>query len=230
MRDFRDAKVMAHALRDALKVKTVEITHSESLKLIANAFGYANWNILSAKIEAAEPGAGAQEPARPKTLYCVFCGRSQHEVKKLIAGPSAYICDECVELCVDIIREEGNFDKIFSPLRADEESGDPAYATAFHVVRGASSEELQDVLEHGRRGVERHRRALQGIERRLAMRASEDLRGDDLLALPEFAYLKSKPRDELLALQRAQQVALKRYEEGLRIAMTVLAERGEQAG
>jgi hypothetical protein len=97
-------------------------------------------------------------------------------------------------------------------------------------VRGASSEGLQDVLEHGRRGVERHRRALQGIERRLAMRASEDLRGDDLLALPEFAYLKSKPRDELLALQRAQQVALKRYEEGLRIAMTVLAERGEQAG
>jgi hypothetical protein len=42
MRDFRDAKVMAHALRDALKVKAVEITHSESLELIANAFGYAN--------------------------------------------------------------------------------------------------------------------------------------------------------------------------------------------
>jgi ATP-dependent Clp protease ATP-binding subunit ClpX len=39
-------------------------------------------------------------------LYCSFCGKSQHEVKKLIAGPSVYICDECVELCNDIIREE----------------------------------------------------------------------------------------------------------------------------
>jgi len=41
-----------------------------------------------------------------KILYCSFCGKSQHEVRKLIAGPSVYICDECVELCNDIIREE----------------------------------------------------------------------------------------------------------------------------
>ncbi|WP_270828688.1 ATP-dependent protease ATP-binding subunit ClpX [Aeromonas sp. QDB20] len=41
-----------------------------------------------------------------KLLYCSFCGKSQHEVRKLIAGPSVYICDECVELCNDIIREE----------------------------------------------------------------------------------------------------------------------------
>jgi len=40
------------------------------------------------------------------TLYCSFCGKSQHEVKKLIAGPTVFICDECVELCMDIIREE----------------------------------------------------------------------------------------------------------------------------
>lgn len=40
------------------------------------------------------------------TLYCSFCGKSQHEVKKLIAGPTVFICNECVELCVDIIREE----------------------------------------------------------------------------------------------------------------------------
>lgn len=40
------------------------------------------------------------------TLYCSFCGKSQHEVRKLIAGPTVFICDECVELCVDIIREE----------------------------------------------------------------------------------------------------------------------------
>jgi ATP-dependent protease Clp ATPase subunit len=39
-------------------------------------------------------------------LYCSFCGKSQHEVRKLIAGPTVFICDECVELCMDIIREE----------------------------------------------------------------------------------------------------------------------------
>ena len=41
-----------------------------------------------------------------KPLYCTFCGKSQHEVKKLIAGPSVFICDECVDLCNDILKEE----------------------------------------------------------------------------------------------------------------------------
>src|SRR3569833_3861841 len=41
-----------------------------------------------------------------RVLYCSFCGKSEHEVRKLIAGPSVYICDECVDLCNDIIREE----------------------------------------------------------------------------------------------------------------------------
>ncbi|PNE10303.1 MAG: hypothetical protein CR217_15040 [Beijerinckiaceae bacterium] len=40
------------------------------------------------------------------TFYCSFCGKSQHEVRKLIAGPTVFICDECVELCMDIFREE----------------------------------------------------------------------------------------------------------------------------
>ncbi|WP_124949984.1 ATP-dependent Clp protease ATP-binding subunit ClpX [Sulfuriferula thiophila] len=47
-----------------------------------------------------------------KLLYCSFCGKSQHEVRKLIAGPSVFICDECVELCTDIIREEIQQDKM----------------------------------------------------------------------------------------------------------------------
>lgn len=46
-----------------------------------------------------------------KLLYCSFCGKSQHEVKKLIAGPSVFICDECIELCNDIIREEVTADR-----------------------------------------------------------------------------------------------------------------------
>ncbi len=48
------------------------------------------------------------------TLYCSFCGKSQHEVKKLIAGPTVFICDECVELCMDIIREENKSSAIRS--------------------------------------------------------------------------------------------------------------------
>ncbi|RFF29346.1 ATP-dependent Clp protease ATP-binding subunit ClpX [Wenzhouxiangella sediminis] len=48
----------------------------------------------------------SESPSDGKILYCSFCGKSQHEVRKLIAGPSVYICDECVELCNDIIREE----------------------------------------------------------------------------------------------------------------------------
>jgi HWE histidine kinase/Glyoxalase superfamily protein len=62
MRDFRDAKAMARALRDALKTKAIETTHTEALELIAKAFGYENSNILSAKIEEAEPSASAKEP------------------------------------------------------------------------------------------------------------------------------------------------------------------------
>ena len=48
----------------------------------------------------------AEKSGGDKLLYCTFCGKSQHEVRKLIAGPSVYICDECVGLCNDIIREE----------------------------------------------------------------------------------------------------------------------------
>ncbi|MDE0064398.1 MAG: AAA family ATPase, partial [Gammaproteobacteria bacterium] len=49
---------------------------------------------------------GGRRGDSTKLLYCSFCGKSQHEVRKLIAGPSVFICDECVELCNDIIREE----------------------------------------------------------------------------------------------------------------------------
>src|SRR5665213_1401718 len=50
----------------------------------------------------------ADKSSTDKLLYCSFCGKSQHEVRKLIAGPSVFICDECIELCNDIIREEGS--------------------------------------------------------------------------------------------------------------------------
>ena len=62
------------------------------------------------------------------TLYCSFCGKSQHEVRKLIAGPTVFICDECVELCMDIIREEAKS----STLKTTE--GVPAPAEICQVL------------------------------------------------------------------------------------------------
>lgn len=169
MRDFRDARVMASALRDALKAKSVDTTESESLELIATLFGFENWNALSPTIDAAgTPMSGAVSPpwarlrdalkakgmeitlrdsvdllvtalgyehwkalfaqlnagalesqarspspvqtqndlAHPKPFYCSFCGKSQHEVRKMISGPTAVICDECVDLCTRIVQEE----------------------------------------------------------------------------------------------------------------------------
>src|SRR5207247_197059 len=61
----------------------------------------------------------ADKSAGDKLLYCSFCGKSQHEVRKLIAGPSVFICDECIELCNDIIREESAADKGGKPSKSD---------------------------------------------------------------------------------------------------------------
>ncbi|MBL4601847.1 MAG: ATP-dependent Clp protease ATP-binding subunit ClpX [Emcibacteraceae bacterium] len=62
------------------------------------------------------------------TLFCSFCGKSQHEVKKLIAGPTVFICDECVELCMDIIREESQ------TSLAKSESGVPSPSEILKVL------------------------------------------------------------------------------------------------
>jgi len=230
MRDFRDAKVMAHALRHALKDRAIETSHSEALELIARTFGYDNWNILSAKIEAAERPPVAAKPDAPQPLRCSFCSRSQHDVRKLIAGPGVYVCGKCVEVCLDVIREEGKFDQVFGLLKPDEGSGEPSRPGAFELARGTSTEALAECAEYGRKGVERSRFMLQALARRLAMREGDDPARDAILALPGFAFLRGKPRAELLTLQQNSRNELGRYEEALRIATTVIAERGEQAG
>jgi len=60
----------------------------------------------------------AENKGNDSTLYCSFCGKSQHDVKKLIAGPTVFICDECIELCNEIIQEEVSTDK---PIGKDED-------------------------------------------------------------------------------------------------------------
>ena len=59
----------------------------------------------------------ADKKSAEKMLYCSFCGKSQHEVKKLIAGPSVFICDECIELCNDIIRDEVGVAPVGKPAK-----------------------------------------------------------------------------------------------------------------
>jgi uncharacterized protein len=66
MRDFRDAKAMAHTLREALKSRSVSLTHGESLELVAKTLGFHDWNVLAARIQANQPavaGAGTSAPA-----------------------------------------------------------------------------------------------------------------------------------------------------------------------
>jgi ClpX C4-type zinc finger/Glyoxalase superfamily protein len=212
MRDFRDAKAMAHSLRDALKAKAIQTTHSESLELIAKAFGYDNWNILSARIDAQLPGAtaGAQnQTPQEKLLYCSFCGKSQHEVHKLIAGPAVYICDECVDLCVDIVDEQ-----LLRLIEGDEKS-----------ARAMSTERLQHYLEHAAKGAQRNRLALQRIEAMLARKESASAIDDSTLQSPSFAQLRSKTPDELRVMQKHSQDQLKRYEQAVRTATPIINER-----
>ena len=213
MRDFRDAKVMAHSLRDALKTKAMEITHSESLELIAKTFGYENWNILSAKIDTAQPRAGStagqQGPTPPAVLHCSFCGKNQHEVNKLVAGPAVFICDKCIDLCSDIIDEQ-----LLRLIEGDEAS-----------ARAMSTERLSHYVEQARKGEQRNRLGLQRIERMLELRRSAEPVDDDILTSSGIIHLKNKTIDELLAMQKYPQDQLKRYEQALRTATPVLNER-----
>lgn len=77
MRDYRDAKAMAKALREALARRSLEITHSEALEIVARQFGLANWNLMSSRIEAAADEAIAFERAVP--IVRIFDVAKAHE-------------------------------------------------------------------------------------------------------------------------------------------------------
>lgn len=114
MRDYRNAKVMAQTLREDLSAKSLTLSHSECLELVAHMLGLRDWNVLAAKIDAengSEPAeAKSVEGNAAKPRSCAFCGKTQYEVAKLIAGPAAFICGGCVELCYDILFIENDPD------------------------------------------------------------------------------------------------------------------------
>ncbi len=98
-----------------------------------------------------------------KLLYCSFCGKSQHEVRKLIAGPSVYICDECVELCNDIIREE----------MQDKSGGEGG-------SRLPKPQEIKQILDEYVIGQERAKKVLSVAVYNHYKRLDSDLKNDDI--------------------------------------------------
>ena len=156
------------------------------------------------------------------TLYCSFCGKSQHEVRKLIAGPTIFICDECVSLCDDIIdREEEQ--EILSLLKADAGSGHQGYQAALEHVHRMSTEEVKSFVIRCSRAAERNRVTLQSAQRALAMRDGEVPQEGEA-----FAWVKETPREKLLTHLEEVERRLERYDMALRIGVTVLDERGRQ--
>jgi ClpX C4-type zinc finger protein len=159
-----------------------------------------------------------QDPVPQKTLYCSFCGKSQHDVRALIAGPTVFICDECVGICDDILEDR----EILNLIEADEESGDQAYPAASAHLRAKSTAEVTYCVERCRRGAERSRTELQTIRRMIAMRDGEPPTADDAAPL----WLKGKTREDLVAGESRHERMLKRYEVALRMAAGVLEARG----
>jgi hypothetical protein len=230
MRDFRDAKAMAHSLREALQAKSVQTTHGECLELIAKAFGYDNWNILAAKIEAvrepapqasAHASSAAPDQVMQKTLCCSFCGKTQHDVRALIAGPAVFVCDECVGACNDVLADR----EVWELLKADEESGRGDYPEAFDWVRAKTAEEVAAFVERSKGGVERQRLALRDVQRVLALRNSKAEAANDELASPRLAHLSSRATEDLAVIEQQARRHVKRYEDMLRLATVVLDER-----
>ncbi len=135
-----------------------------------------------------------------------------------------FICDECVDLCTDIVEPDDD-NELFRLIKGSEGSEGRAEQLFWELARGTSTEGLAHYVERGRKGVERNRLALEGIQRRLAMRADEIVPSGDAADRRGRLWLDNKTREELVALQQKAQRELRQYEDALRIATAVLSER-----
>jgi hypothetical protein len=159
MRDYRDAKTMAKGLRRSLADLGTDLTHSQSLELIAQAFGFDNWNILAAKIEAARPALAADKQLTDETLHCGFCKKSQHDVKLLIAGPDTFICNECVAICDDVIEDN----EVERHLKQPAPDADPVTALEAYLA-GRSSQQMTDYLERAEKRIAEQQQSMDDID------------------------------------------------------------------
>jgi hypothetical protein len=220
MRDYRDAKTMAKGLRRSLADLGTELTHSQSLELIAQAFGYDNWNILAAKIEAARPAPAAERRPADETLYCSFCGKSQHDVQLLIAGPNTFICNTCVALCDDIVedselekhlRHPSEDSELERNLRHPSPDSDTVAAMEVHLAR-YSSDQLAAYLARAEESIAKQQQALDAFD------GPEDAMPGDLRRTLKDARDPARIRATL-----TKQVALRR--KSVEIVARVLAAR-----
>lgn len=230
MRDYRDAKTMAQALRKGLAAQDVSLTHSQSLELIAQAFGLDNWNILAAKIEAERLSRPQPAPTSSgmKTLYCSFCGKSQYAVQTLIAGPDVFICNECNELCDGILFDAKLGRAIGEALALP--GADPTAAVA-DVLMGYGDDQLLTLRKSNTNWSEHIEWAMRAAAARLDGGEPPGPWPHDADAAERRPGWRSDPlarkSDEEVAQQRATLAAqLPRVRERLLLIERVLEERG----
>jgi hypothetical protein len=227
MRDFRDAKAMATSLRQALSDKTVTVSHSESLELVAKAFNLDNWNILAAKIDAERtPAAQPAAESGPKTLHCSFCGKSQHDVLSLIAGPLVFICNECVGLCDNILLDQRQSKEI-AEARSQRPEADPLDA-ADAALSGYTDAELLAGQKSRLEWLEHIDWSLAQIEAVLEGRPTKPWRLDGdaakRAAMPD--PLAGETREQTLARRAQMQQRQVQVRQRLELIGQVLAARG----
>lgn len=189
MRDYRDAKTMAKGLRRSLADLGTELTHSQSLELIAQAFGYDNWNILAARIETTRPAAAGDKPAGEQPMKCAFCCKPQQDVKLLIAGPGTAICDECVALCDGVV-DDSEVERHLSDLSPE---ADPV-ATLEASLAGYTTEQLAAYLARAEKRLAELRLAIDGLD-------------GDGADLPNWMRTQTKPEKAKTRARLAAQLA-----------------------
>jgi hypothetical protein len=228
MRDFRDAKAMATSLRQALSDKSVSLTHSESLELVAKSFGLDNWNILAAKIETERPAplqAEAVETPTRSVLYCSFCGKSQHDVLQLIAGPSVFICNECVGLCDGIVAD-GKLKRDLAAAGAARPDAPPLEVAA-EVLEGLGAGQLDSIRKSNADWLEHIDWSLKQIDAAAAGQARTPWRPDEVALRRGWTRdpLAGKTPEEIAAQRKHLQELRAGVSERLRLIAEVVEGR-----
>jgi hypothetical protein len=218
MRDYRDAKAMAQTLRSGLKAQAIDISHSNALELIARTLGFRDWQVLAAKIESqrvarklVHPQSGSASASN--TLHCSFCGKTQHEVSKLIAGPNVFICDACIGLCNDVVDDQHLLES----------------AGALEALDAKSAEQLSELKAKARTRIAHGRQLLEQIEtvRRRTGRAQPGAPGR---SDPQSAFILSRSPQERAAYSAALKASVAAIERVAEKADRLLAERGHLPG